>query len=228
MQTEEFDRILTHTLADYKLSRGEKRVLQKTVHDLAGNDEHKLALIRSRAFAIAKDQLVGPEALAVVDWLEDVVKVMATPAEEPEIQSSAYFSPKGDCQGKINSLLFHTKKTVDICVFTITDDRIVKAIEDAHRRDVKIRIISDNDKAMDLGSDIYRLKRMGVDVRTDRTSDHMHHKYALFDDATLLTGSYNWTRSASEVNEENFVVTNDRKLVTAFKKDFQRLWQEFA
>ena len=125
-------------------------------------------------------------------------------------------------------MLFHTKKTVDICVFTITDDRIVKAIEDAHRRDVKVRIISDNDKAMDLGSDIYRLKRMGVDVRTDQTSDHMHHKYALFDDASLLTGSYNWTRSASEVNEENFIVTNDRKLVSAFKNDFQRLWEEFA
>jgi phosphatidylserine/phosphatidylglycerophosphate/cardiolipin synthase-like enzyme len=42
-----------------------------------------------------------------------------------------------------------------------------------------------------------------------------HHKFALFDNARLLTGSYNWTRSAPEHNHENFVVTNSRKLVMA-------------
>ncbi|MCA9056002.1 MAG: endonuclease, partial [Planctomycetaceae bacterium] len=49
------------------------------------------------------------------------------------------------------------RETVDVCVFTITDDRITRAILDAHRRRVRIRILSDDDKSGDLGSDVERL-----------------------------------------------------------------------
>ena len=41
----------------------------------------------------------------------------------------------------------------------------------------------------------------------------MHHKFALFDGRRLMTGSFNWTRSASEQNEENLIVTADPVLV---------------
>ena len=54
-----------------------------------------------------------------------------------------------------------------------------------------------------------------------------HHKFALFDGQRLLNGSYNWTRSASLRNEENFVVTNDRKLVREFNSHFEYLWHLF-
>jgi phosphatidylserine/phosphatidylglycerophosphate/cardiolipin synthase-like enzyme len=56
----------------------------------------------------------------------------------------------------------------------------------------------------------------------------MHHKFALFDRETLLTGSYNWTRSAGEVNQENLVVTSDAHLVAAFVQEFEQLWKDFA
>ena len=35
-------------------------------------------------------------------------------------------------------------------------------MERAHRRNVQVRVISDDDKAMDAGSDIDRLERMGI------------------------------------------------------------------
>ncbi|KAF9162665.1 hypothetical protein BGX20_001637, partial [Mortierella sp. AD010] len=38
------------------------------------------------------------------------------------------------------------KKSMDICVYTITDDHLANAIIRAHDRGVKVRIISDNDK----------------------------------------------------------------------------------
>ena len=119
------------------------------------------------------------------------------------------------------------RSSIDICVFTITDDRIASAILDAHRRKVAIRIITDDEKAKDLGSDVFHLKEMGVPVRTDQDPDHMHHKYALFDRKRLLTGSYNWTRSAALRNEENFIVTNETKLVDRFAAHFDRLWRKY-
>ena len=111
-------------------------------------------------------------------------------------------------------------------VFTITDDRISGALAAAHQRGVKVRIVTDDEKAQDLGSDIQTLHRAGIPVVTDQGADHMHHKFAIFDARQLLTGSFNWTRSASERNLENFVVTNDAGLLRSFQKEFERLWTD--
>jgi len=45
-------------------------------------------------------------------------------------------------------------KTLDICVFTITNDKLAQAILECNERGVKIRIITDDVKATEPGSDI--------------------------------------------------------------------------
>jgi phosphatidylserine/phosphatidylglycerophosphate/cardiolipin synthase-like enzyme len=55
----------------------------------------------------------------------------------------------------------------------------------------------------------------------------MHHKFAIFDEEILLTGSYNWTRGASNNNQENLILSNDRRLLKAFRGEFERLWKLF-
>ena len=227
MAINEIDQILKQTLADFRLSRSEKRALGELLEELGAN-QRQLAVFRSRAFAVAREELLGPEARAVVDWLEGIVKLLQPKPPEPETPAEAYFSPGEDCPRKIAHLFGRAAKKVEICVFTITDDRIAEAVLDAHRRGVAIRIITDNDKANDRGSDVDRLERSGVPVRVDRTENHMHHKFAVFDDSTLLTGSYNWTRSAARYNEENFIVSHDVWLTQAFSRVFERLWRDLA
>jgi phosphatidylserine/phosphatidylglycerophosphate/cardiolipin synthase-like enzyme len=56
----------------------------------------------------------------------------------------------------------------------------------------------------------------------------MHHKFAVFDKAKALTGSYNWTRSAATSNRENILVTDDPRAVEGFGREFERLWKAFA
>ena len=113
---------------------------------------------------------------------------------------------------------------IDCCVFTITDNELAAALLETHKRGVAVRIISDNDKSYDRGSDVDRLDQRGVPVRVDRTDAHMHHKFALFDRHTLLTGSYNWTRSAARENAENIIITDDARLVNSFQDYFDDLW----
>ncbi len=66
----------------------------------------------------------------------------------------------------------------------------------------------------------------GITVRVDRSPYHMHHKFAIFDGGTLLTGSYNWTRGASENNLENLVILYQSSLLAAFSATFERLWMK--
>jgi phosphatidylserine/phosphatidylglycerophosphate/cardiolipin synthase-like enzyme len=220
----EIDRILALTFEDQRLSRGERQALQKIVK-AEEQTEAYLKLLRERAFHFARNRLDGVEAQAVLDWLEQIVKLVQPGLGEPRV-ARAYFSPRDDCARVIGELLRSTVRQVDICVFTITDNRIAEAILTAHRRKVAVRILTDQDKSSDLGSDIKRFHDAGVSVRVDRSPYHMHHKFAVFDARTLLTGSYNWTRTANEFNQENVLVTDDSHFVEAYSAVFHQLWEQ--
>jgi len=59
----------------------------------------------------------------------------------------------------------------------------------------------------------------------DATPNHMHHKFMVVDDRSLLTGSYNWTRSAAMYNHENILHTEEGGVVRTFLKEFSQLWR---
>jgi len=136
------------------------------------------------------------------------------------------FSPDDDCSGAIIKLINNALENINICVFTITDNNISRAIKKAKERGVKIKIITDNDKADDKGSDIYYLAKEGIDIIVDIENQWMHHKFAIFDKKTVLSGSYNWTRSAGRQNE-NIIIINDKEIAIRFEREFVKLWNKF-
>ena len=99
----------------------------------------------------------------------------------------------------------------------------------AHQRGVRVRIITDDEKQDDQGSKAYGLKSRGISVRNDGNGlSHMHHKFAVLDNAVLLNGSFNWTRSAVLHNRENVVISTDPGLISAFSTEFNKLWNQFS
>lgn len=140
--------------------------------------------------------------------------------------NKAFFSPGTECLDAIIELIRSSFRSLDICVFTISDDRITREILYKYQQGVPIRLITDNDKCYDTGSDIELLASKGVNVRVDKTSYHMHHKFLVADKERVLTGSYNWTRSAAQYNHENILITSEKEVVNDFQKEFDRLWVE--
>lgn len=224
MSTErtEIDALLRDTYEDRRLARSEKRSL-KAVADEA--PEARLRL-RRRAFELAREFAAQGDVGTVIDWLEDVEKALfevdqgPIASEEPE----AWFSPRQDVCQRLVHAIEKLRSSADIAVFTITDNRVSKALIAAHGKGVKLRVLTDNDKANDLGSDIEHLAKAGIEVRLDRSQAHMHHKFAIFDANLLINGSYNWTRSASTENQENLVLNPSPVLVAAFSKEFEIGW----
>ncbi len=140
----------------------------------------------------------------------------------------AYFSPGNDCQQAIIDNITAALSSIKICVFTISDDRITDALLRAFHKGVQVQLLTDNKKLYDKGSDIKQLAAEGVTVRIDRTDNHMHHKFAIFDNDALLTGSYNWTRSAANYNHENLLLTTEQDLVAPYLSTFEKLWADMA
>ena len=220
----EFGTALAQTLEDHRLSKGERRALTEVLKDLGG-DEDALRYVRNRAFDMAKTELPTRAGAMVLEWLEGVVRAVDGQRQREEVAvANAYFSPGDQCRSQIISLCGASSRTIDVCVFTITDDRIKRALIGAHDRGLKLRIITDDEKVDDRGSDIYDIRRHGVEVAIDRGPEFMHHKFAIFDGKTLIDGSFNWTRGASEHNLENIIVTDEARLVGQFTREFEELW----
>lgn len=221
----EVERLLRESVEDTRLSRDERSSLSDLLSRLVASADDA-AFVRNRAFGIAREGDLAQDGHTLLRWLEDVLKAIpsATVSATQGTASEAHFSPGEACRERIRGLLDAARKTADICVFTITDDRISERIAAAHQRGVAVRIITDDDKSLDEGSDAMALERHGVAVRVDHSEHHMHHKYAVFDGQVLVTGSYNWTRSAALYNRENMVVTREARLVEIFQRDFDALW----
>ncbi|MBQ1784394.1 MAG: nuclease [Gammaproteobacteria bacterium] len=227
MDFNQLDQQLRDSLADLKLSNDERDELRQLGDNLTSD---QLRFMRNRAFALVRELVRQPEqAEAALKWLEQVIKTLdRSPTIAPQGIASAHFSPGESCRRKIRELLQQARHSVDICVYTISDDQLSEAILACHQRGIAIRVLSDNDKLYDDGSDIQWLRERGVPLRVDNSPFHMHHKFAIFDRRLLLNGSFNWTRSATTSNEENLLVTDQPQLVASFRSEFDTLWARHA
>ncbi|WP_434382837.1 phospholipase D-like domain-containing protein [Melittangium boletus] len=225
MNAADIDAILRSTLEDRTLTRSERQALQAVLEERKAS-EALLALFRSRAFELARDSVTDFRAREVITWLEDMVKTLLPARESGQVD--VQFSPGEGPLRTILRLIGEARGSADVCVFTLTDDRITRALLEAHARGLRLRVVSDDGKALDPGSDVERLRAAGIPVRLDRTPAHMHHKFAVFDRLRLLTGSYNWTRSAASENHENVLVSEDARLVQPFCRAFDALWESLA
>ena len=229
------EQTLLQYLQDDHLSKAESRDLRAA---LQAHSREELNFLRNRLFELARDRLSASSAqassqgqdtsLAIIGWLGRCSKAIQLELGERLNEHRAYFSPGEQCLEQIQQQLGNARSRIDICVFTISDNRISDAILAAHQRQVQVRIITDNHKQQDAGSDVEWLLRAGITIRFDRTPDHMHHKFCIVDGLNLINGSFNWTRSASERNQENIVISQDAALVRQFQNEFDALWDAFA
>jgi phosphatidylserine/phosphatidylglycerophosphate/cardiolipin synthase-like enzyme len=217
---------LEKSFDDGYLSKSEKKALKAIISENAPSKQ-ELDWLRSQVFTIAKSKISGFDNIQILEWLEEANKLVL-PKISNHTFNKAYFSPGHDCLNAVIKQIAYATKSIDICVFTISDDRIKEKLLYAKIKGIKIRIITDNDKSFDRGSDIHTLASNGIPVKIDTTNHHMHHKFALFDTKELLTGSYNWTRSATEFNQENILVTNEISVVIKYQEEFNRLWNKMA
>ncbi len=219
------------SIADNVLTTAEKQALASDLKQRPWRID-QLRQMRNHAFAMvlerARAETAAAAMPALVNWLADVVKVIDQVAAPEQIRTEVAFSPGENCRKAVISNLNACRKRMELCVFTIADDDISAAILAAHRRGVAVRIISDNDKRYDSGSDIARFVEAGISVTFDDSNAHMHHKFAIFDNRWLINGSFNWTRSATMVNQENLVSTNDPQQVAQFGAEFESLWEKFS
>jgi len=134
---------------------------------------------------------------------------------------------RGVIENKIISLIEGAKFTIDIAMFSFTDDQLGDAIVAAAKDpDVTVRVLLDGWHAPeDKGEYDRSLKENGaLEVLVEHHKGAMHHKFMVIDAKIVVTGSYNWSDSADTENYENIVVIQCPEIAAAFASEFNHVW----
>jgi phosphatidylserine/phosphatidylglycerophosphate/cardiolipin synthase-like enzyme len=139
-----------------------------------------------------------------------------------------YFFPNESNEDHVVNMLRTCKKTLDIAIFSLTNDKIYNAIEEVWNNGCEVRIICDDECCKQIGSDVFKLAALGIPVKTDNSQQyHMHHKFAVIDHQVVLTGSFNWTTQAVKNNQENIIFYQNPVLAKKYITEYNNLWAVF-
>lgn len=106
------------------------------------------------------------------------------------------------CEKKLIELIDNATKYIDVSVYAINNRPLVNALIAAHRRGIKLRVLTDRLQAAGNSSRIWDLIAAGVPLRVHTHKRIMHTKVAIYDGISVSSGSLNWTEPAVHKNEE--------------------------
>jgi len=136
------------------------------------------------------------------------------------------FSPEGAIAEEIIRQIDNAQEYIDIAIYSFTYEPIAGAIIRAKNRGVRIRILMDRGQSKGKYSKYKYLLDSGIAVIQDRHTGIMHNKIAIIDGRILFTGSYNWSKSAEERNEENLLEFIDEKeIIKVYQERLDYLWE---
>lgn len=135
------------------------------------------------------------------------------------------FSPDDRVAARLVALLRGARQSIDVMAFSFTSDALAEAMLDRSREGVTVRGVFDEGQANASGAEFSRLQQAGLDVRLERSDGLLHHKVIVIDGETVITGSYNFTRSAEEQNDEAVLILHDAELARQYLEEFETLFE---
>ena len=139
-------------------------------------------------------------------------------------KTEVYFSLYDNPQKAIIKNINQAQAFINIAMYVFTDKEITIPLIEAQKRGVKVRVYLDRSQIESAYSVSRFLVQKGIKVRISTNNYIMHNKFAIIDNRLLLTGSYNWTFSANNRNDENLLIIDDPGIIEIFQNQFVNLW----
>ncbi len=145
----------------------------------------------------------------------------------------------------LEKLLAEAQQSIDLALFVFSAQQLADVLQERANDGVKIRLIADPGFASRPFSEVLdllgvaladqncRLERgnrpfqkplRGVGTPRLARGDKLHHKFAVIDNKTVITGSFNWSPAAAHTNDETLMVIHSLQLAKHFTREMNRLW----
>jgi len=126
------------------------------------------------------------------------------------------FTPGQNCTNIIVKNIDKAKKSLLVQAYSFTSAPIAKAIIDAKKRGVDVKVILDKSQFSQKYSSAKFLMNQEIQTWRDNKVAIAHNKVMVIDDMITITGSFNFTKAAQERNAENVLVIEDSVLAKKY------------
>ena len=151
-------------------------------------------------------------------------KVFSSDSETPTL--NVCFSPEGHCEKLALHVIQSAQKEILMQCYSFTSKPIADALIKAFQHGIHVRILFDKSQLTAPYSQIHRLKKYGIDVQLDSPQGLAHNKIIIVDSRKLISGSYNFSRSAHTRNAENMIFIQDKSFATIYKNKWHKRFQQ--
>jgi phosphatidylserine/phosphatidylglycerophosphate/cardiolipin synthase-like enzyme len=118
------------------------------------------------------------------------------------------------------------RNTLDIAAFEMNNPVITDAIQRAHERGVRVRIVTDDEHGIeDDDTTLVDLELAGIEIVNDARSALMHNKFMIMDSITVWMGSTNYTVNGVYRNNNNMLVMRSRRAVEVYQAEFNEMFE---
>jgi len=146
----------------------------------------------------------------------------------------------------ISSTLAAAQQQLDLALFVFSAQDLTTVIAGLQTKGVRLRLLADPgfasrsfsevldllgvalaDRHCKLEAGNQPLQQAAEGVGTPRLArgDKLHHKLAVIDNRTVITGSFNWSPSAAHQNDEVLLVIHSPLLAAHFTREMNHLWK---
>ena len=193
----------------------------------AYRDENNLLVLRSEQ--VARDYTLEFEEMFLEDLFGPSVRA-STPYPVVDLDGTrleVLFSPDDGVAARLETLLREAEESISFLAYSFTSNELGAALIERAAAGVTVTGVMDADQVVsNLGTEYDPFRQAGLDVRLDGGAGLMHHKVIVIDRSIVVTGSYNFTASAEERNDENVVILFSPELAAIYLDQFAQIYAQ--
>ena len=160
-------------------------------------------------------------------WL--LAAVLLVPSVEVSATSvEVWYGPEDRPLEHLVQMYDRAKRYIFVAVYGVTSPLTVKALVEAKRRGVDVRLLTDRERLNDpkQRTALSALREVGIPIRINQHDGLMHLKQAVIDDEINTTGSMNQTTSGNRYNDERLDIIRDHAITVQAREKFLSLWKD--
>lgn len=170
-------------------------------------------------------------------WQDTKIIIQFSPTSQ---QQNWSFSTNGS----IGRTLENATQSIDLALFVFSEQKLADILQQQRDRGIEIAGVFDAEFAYRYYSEVLDLLgialtfRCRVETNNNPWSspltkvgtidympgDKLHHKFAIIDDQTVISGSQNWSRAANRQNDEVILAIDNKLVAQHFMQEFDRLF----
>ena len=139
-----------------------------------------------------------------------------------------WYSPDDEPLRRVVQIYEHATRYIFVAVYGLTSPLAVKALVQAKKRSVDVRVITDRERLDDAKQQtaLSTLREAGIPIKVNQHDGLMHMKQVVVDDEVNTNGSMNQTTSGNRYNDERLDVIRDHAIAVKAREKFLSMWKD--